>query len=73
MERTCGTCHWWQKIKASEPRSCNCVDSDNRFDYTAEDYSCNKWQQTLEQDGEATWYIDLTSQILSVMDKRKEG
>ena len=46
MKRYCKNCRWWQN-----------VDSDNRFDVTAEDYSCNHWMPEIEQDGFATWNL----------------
>lgn len=58
MRRECETCRWWHKVKANEPEICNNVDSDNRFDTTAKDYSCNKWSPQIEQDGDATWWMD---------------
>lgn len=58
MRRRCETCRYWQKVKAGESETCNNVDSDMRFDETDANYSCSHWEQTLEQDGNATWYTD---------------
>lgn len=44
-------------MRAGEPKTCNNVDSDNRFEATEREYSCNKWEPEIEQDGFATWYI----------------
>lgn len=57
MKRYCKNCRWWQKTKIGEPKTCCNVDSDNRFDATAEDYSCNHWMPEIEQDGFATWNL----------------
>ena len=39
-------------------RTCNNVDSDMRFDETDEEYSCSHWQPEIEQDGDATWFLE---------------
>lgn len=58
MKMMCENCRWWQIARVGEAKSCNNVDSDNRFDFTSENYSCNKWEIKIEQDGYATWYFD---------------
>lgn len=58
MRRICKTCRYWQKVKAEEEQTCNCVDSDMRFDETDAEYGCNHWEMALEQDGDATWFME---------------
>lgn len=53
MSMNCKTCLWWQKIAPNEPHVCCCVDSDNRFDITDEQYSCGHWENKYgEKDNE---------------------
>ena len=53
MSMMCKTCLWWQKIALNEPHVCCCVDSDNRFDITDEQYSCGHWENKYgEKDNE---------------------
>lgn len=53
MSMNCGTGLWWQKIAQKEPQVCCCVDSDNRFDTTDEQYSCGHWENKYgEKDNE---------------------
>lgn len=58
MRMRCENCRWWQRNKLDEEQTCNCVDSDMRFDETDKEYSCNHWSPEIEQDGDATWFID---------------
>lgn len=58
MRMICKRCRWWQKVKVDAEPTCNCVDSDNRFDETDAEYSCNHFAQEVEQDGDATWYLE---------------
>ncbi len=58
MKMICENCRWWQRNKVDSERECFNVDSDVRFTQTDADYSCNHWEQALEQDGNATWYIE---------------
>ena len=58
MRRICRTCRWWQTEDYTMDRKCNNVDSDMRFDETDEEYSCSHWMPEIEQDGDATWYLE---------------
>lgn len=45
-------------MKVDQDEICTNEDSDNRFDETHKDYGCEKYEIRLEQDGNATWYMD---------------
>lgn len=58
MKRKCSNCRWWQKVNVLSDEVCLNEDAEDRFEQTHEDFICPKWEQVLEQDGNATWYFD---------------
>lgn len=54
----CQNCRWWQRIDLKKDEVCTNEESEQRFDETHKDYGCPLWEQRLEQDGNATWYMD---------------
>lgn len=56
--KKCKTCRWWQKMRAGESETCNCEESEFRFDEMDAECNCVHWSQRLEQDGDATWYME---------------
>lgn len=58
MHRRCETCRYWQMNRVEEGKTCNRVGSDMRFKATDADYSCSLWIPEIEQDGDATWFLE---------------
>ena len=54
----CQNCRWWQRIDLKKDEVCTNEESEQRFDETHKDYCCFLWEQKLEQDGDATWYME---------------
>lgn len=62
MKRTCNTCRYWQYENIDRGHVCCNVDSDMVTEWTDAEYSCNHWEQELEQDGWATWNSEVANE-----------
>lgn len=58
MERKCKTCRWWYKESLTNGEVCVNGDSEEVAEFTDAEFSCKWWQPQLEQDGDATWYME---------------
>lgn len=58
MERKCSSCRWWQLEHIDRGHVCVNADSEEVAEFTDDDFSCKWWEQMLEQDGDATWYME---------------
>lgn len=58
MKMRCGNCRWWQFEYIDRGHVCVNADSEEVAEFTEESFICPKWEQVLEQDGNATWYFD---------------
>lgn len=58
MERKCKTCRWWFKESLTSGEVCVCGDSEEVAELTDENFSCRHWLPKLEQDGDATWWME---------------
>lgn len=58
MERKCKTCRWWYREDITHGEVCVNGDSEEVAEFTDADYSCRHWMPKLEQDGNATWFME---------------
>lgn len=58
LRAKCQNCRWWKRIDLKKDEVCTNEESEQRFDETHKDYCCLLWSQKLEQDGDATWYME---------------
>lgn len=58
MEKKCKTCRWWYKENIERGHVCVNGDSEEVAELTDENFSCKFWLPKLEQDGDATWFME---------------
>ena len=58
VERKCKNCRWWYYEDWTKGHVCVNGDSEEVAEFTDAEFSCRHWQPQLEQDGDATWYME---------------